>query len=87
MKVYFKGCSLIEKPVDFHGKEIKVGDKLTWDFHCQHYEKEGGFYFKEWMKTPIFLVKEHTSGGFFGEGMFNELYLHDFRFALCEIIN
>tara|TARA_R110000850_G_scaffold225263_1_gene350598 strand:+ start:209 stop:454 length:246 start_codon:yes stop_codon:yes gene_type:complete len=80
MKAYFKGCSGIKNPVDFKGHEIKVGDQLSYDYRdCAD--------IKAWMKKPAYKVQEHKSGGLFATGMNNELYLHDFRFEYCEIIN
>jgi hypothetical protein len=80
MKVYFRGCSGIEKPVDFNGKEIKPGDHLTWDFHDD-------IEVSDWMIKPIFVVEKHVSGkGLCARGIHEKLYLHDFRFKYCETI-
>lgn len=84
VKAYFRGGKGIENPVDFHGTEIQVGDKLSWDFHDDYYEKNG---VEDWMKKDIFIVqKNEEKGFFFATGIYKELYLHDFRFKHCEII-
>jgi hypothetical protein len=80
--MYFKGCSEIKKPADANGKEIKVGDELTWDFHDDLDE------IKDWMRKPIFKVELHPSGkGLCAKGIHKDLYLHDFRFKYCEIVH
>lgn len=85
MKAHFMGCSGIENPVDANGKEIKAGDKLTWDFHDDYYKETR---IEDWMKKPIFLVEQHKSGnGLCATGIEKELYLHDFRFKYCEVIS
>ena len=39
------------------------------------------------MLTPIFIVKEHSLGdGLCAVGINKDLYLHDFRFKCCEIL-
>ena len=82
-KMYLGGCSGIEKPVDMNGIEIKVGDKLSWDYGD---DDTNGNKPDEWMVRPIFIVKNHTSGkGLFAQGIHKELYLHDFRFKYCQI--
>lgn len=83
LKVYLNGCSGIEKPVDMHGNEISIGDKLSWDYGCPYYKDK----IVPWMKEPIFIVKAHRNGkGLCAEGINKELYLHDFRFKYCERI-
>lgn len=82
--MYLGGGKGIEKPLDANGNEIKVGDKLTWDFHDDYYKEAG---VKDWMKKPIFVVEEHPTGTCLcGRGIEKELYLHDYRFKYCEII-
>ena len=36
--MYLGGAGII-KPTDANGVEIKVGDKLTWDFHDDYYKE------------------------------------------------
>lgn len=82
--MYLGGGKGIEKPLDANGNEIKVGDKLTWDFHDECHEEN---HIKDWMRKPIFVVEEHPSGKCLcGRGIEKKLYLHDFRFRYCEII-
>lgn len=93
MKVFFKGTSGIEKPVDINGVEIKAGDLLTWDFG--DYESYMHKPIEEKRKhDPFFLVEQHSSGkGLFAESIFpcmgyydKKFYLHDFRFKYCKVI-
>lgn len=84
VKAYFNGCKGIKNPLDIHGNEIKVGDHLTWDFGDEDQAKAP---IPDWMRKPIFEVKEHKSGkGLCAFGIHESLYLHDFRFKYCEII-
>ena len=83
--VYFRSGKGIEDPVDATGRVIKVGDKLTWDFHDPYYQETG---VDDWMKEPIYVVKEHENGYCLcGIGIEKELYLHDFRFKYCEVVD
>lgn len=94
MKVFFKGGSGIESPVDIEGNEIKAGDKLTTDY---------GDY-EDYMKKPIeesrkhepFYLVEQGDGFLFAQsievykgslGSESKFYLHDFRFKFCKKIN
>ena len=70
---YLFGCKGIDQPLDINGLEIKVGDKLTWDYgDCNDV--------KLWMLEPVFIVEPHKSGGLCAKGINKPLYLHDFRF-------
>ena len=80
MQVYFSGCSGIEKPIDINGTPIKKGDQLTWDYGDSEE-------INDWMLEPIFIVESHESGGLCAKGIHKDLYLHDFRFEYCKIIN
>lgn len=83
-KMYFAGCSGIAAPVDAHNNLIKVGDKLSWNFHEDYYKPED---VDDWMRKAIFIVEEHPSGdGLCAKGIHKELYLHDFKFKYCEIV-
>lgn len=95
MKMYFKGGKGIEKPIDFNGDEIKEGDILTFDCYDPFFSDE--YYFKNyprWTKQdieyrrnkPTYTVKWNEKGFFYGEGIEQELYLHDFRFKHTKII-
>lgn len=84
VKAYLNGCKGIKNPLDMNGDEIKAGDQLTWDFGDPHYASAP---IPDWMRKPIFVVKEHKSGkGLCATGIYEELYLHDFRFKYCEKI-
>jgi hypothetical protein len=86
MKAFFLGCLGIKRPVDANGKRIKEGDKLTWDFHDDYYQKRDAV--EPWMKEAFYIVRKHESGcGLCAVGIYNSrFYLHDFRFELCEIV-
>jgi len=90
MKMYFKGTSGIENPTDFNGKVIKEGDILTGDWfdNSDH----------SWMKKteqemqirfhqPTYKVKSIPGKGLYADGIDRDLYLHDFRFKYCKILN
>jgi hypothetical protein len=84
MKMLFKGTSGIEKPVDFDGNEIEVGDTLSFDYLDKDLTEEKSERYKG---KAIFIVKAHHSGkGLYAEGIKLSLYLHDFRFKFCRII-
>ena len=84
IRIYIGGCSGIKNPVDANGKQITVGSKLTWNFHDDYYK---GKPVADWMKKPIFIVKEHDSGeGLCAVGIDKDLYLHDFKFEYCEAV-
>ena len=78
--MYFKGTSDIASPVDLDGREIVVGDHLSWD----HEDSED---LAPWMLEPIFVVEAHPRGGLCGKGLNKPLYLHDFRFKEARVIN
>jgi hypothetical protein len=82
---YFKGGRGLEHPVDFNGREIKVGDMLSYDFHEQREIERPVL---DWMRKPIFVVAYNVDKQlFFAQGINEKLYLHDFRFQYCEIVN
>jgi hypothetical protein len=81
MKMYFKGDSGIEKPVDANGLEIKEGSVLTYDWFdfensIEDMRRKFGN-MKDWsdedistsIHKPTFKVKKNKKGGFFGEGI------------------
>lgn len=89
IKMYFKGSSGIEKPVDVDGKEIREGDILTFEWFgtestvlSKMPEKER----EEYMHRPVIKVKRHPNEGLFGESIDpdNYLYMHDFRFKYTK---
>lgn len=83
--MYLGGGAGIIKPTDANGVEIKVGDKLTCDFHDDYYKE---CEVEDWMREAVFIVEDHPSGKCLcGRGIHKELYLHDFRFKYCEIVN
>ncbi len=94
MVMYFKGGKGIKNPIDFNGFEIKEGDILTTDNFDDFFNDE--FYkthYPNWTKediykskyTPTYLVKWNEKGFFYGVGINQELYLHDFRFKYTKI--
>lgn len=85
IKMLFRSEVSNKTLVDAMGVEIKIGDKLTWGFHDEFYEKEG---VEDWMKEPIFIV-EHISEsrkGLCGRGISKPLFLNAAKFQYCEII-
>ena len=94
VKMYFKGGKGILKPVDVDGMEIKEGDILTPDswgrddsyFHT-FFPKWTSADILEWKNRPLYKVKWNDKGFFYGEGIEQYLYLHDFRFKYCKKIN
>ena len=95
MKMYFKGIEGIEKPVDFNGIEIQVGDILTRDsFDDVFDEKFYNTHYPTWTKEDIesskhratYKVKCNEKGFFYAEGINQELYLHDFRFKHTKVV-
>ena len=95
MKTYFKSGSGIKNPIDFNGKEIKEGDVLT---HCW-FENDYVEFFKKHLNVtdiieiekrvnePSVIVKYNSDKGFFyGVGIKNDSYMHDFRFKFTKIV-
>jgi hypothetical protein len=94
-KMYFKGGKGISKPVDYGGNEIKEGDLLT---HCWFDSDYVSFFRKHTNKTklseineeihkPSVVVKYNSDKNFFyGEGITNNTYMHDFRFKYTKIV-
>jgi hypothetical protein len=97
MKMYFKGGSGIEEPVDFNGERIKEGDILT------HSWFEGDYlaFFKKHLNTteedddkvekrvhePSVVVKFNKEKGFYyGQGIDKYSYMHDFMFKFTKIV-
>ena len=80
MKVYLNGCSGIKVPRDIDGTIINAGDQLTFDYGDSDEVKD-------WMLEAIFKVEAHESGGLCARGIHKELYLHDFRFKHCKVVN
>ena len=74
IEIFFEGCSGITRPVDINATPISEGDYLSWDYGDRDSRVE------DWMLKPIFVVTRHKSGGLFGKGIDENLYLHDFRF-------
>jgi hypothetical protein len=86
IEIHLGGCKGIQDPKDMHGSTINVGDNLSWDYGCDYYQSDPDR-IKPWMKEAIFIVKEHESGkGLCATGINKDLYLHDFRFKFCEIV-
>lgn len=83
VKVYFRGGEGLKNPIDANGNVIKVGDKLSWDFHDDFYQKSG---VKDWMRTTRYVVELKSNGTLFGRGIDADTYLHDFQFKYCEIV-
>ena len=82
MKLYLNGTSGIEKPCDFDGNEIKVGDILTYDYLSPNFADRDMSHYEN---KPVFVVKAHKTGnGLCAKGIDQELYLHDFRFKYCK---
>lgn len=48
MEMYLNDSTGIIDLRDFHGNKIKEGDLLSWDFYCEHYQKNNNV--KDWMK-------------------------------------
>lgn len=95
MGIYFKGGSGIKEPTDYTGKIIKEGDILTTDtfddvfderFYKTHYPKMTKEDIEKRKHTPTYKVKWNPKGFFYGVGIEQELYLHDFRFKHTKII-
>ena len=90
VKMYFKGCSGIQDPVDVDGKSIVAGSILTSDwFEEVDYDRSSWEPSESEKMKPIYRVKKHESGeGLFAEGMNgSRLYLHDFRFKFTKRIS
>jgi len=100
-KIYFKGGSGIENPVDFYGNKIKEGDILTFDwfikdenyyehFH-EHYPQLSDEEIEKRVHEPRVIVKWNENGYFYGEGFDDNerhrLYMHDFCFKHTKKIN
>lgn len=93
--MYFKGGKGIQNPIDFNGEEIKEGDILTSDsfdpyfdsnFYNKHYPKWSEEDISKRKHTPTYIVKWNEKGFFYGAGINQELYLHDFRFKFTKIV-
>jgi len=95
MKMYFKGGKGIKKPTDIDGKEIKEGFILTSDSFDDVFDDR--FYktfYPSWTKEdiekrkhkPTYKVKWNDKGFFYGVGLNQELYLHDFRFKYTKVV-
>lgn len=95
MKAYLKGGKCIKKPVDVNGVEIKEGSVLTTDnfdnyFNDDYYKK----YHPDWSMDEIinhnhkatYKVMWNEKGFFYGIGINQELYLHDFRFKYTKVL-
>jgi hypothetical protein len=93
--MYFKGGTGIKNPKDFNGVEIKEGDTLTHDW----FENDYVAFFKRHAKLfdldeierrvhePSVIVKYNKEKEFFyGEGIKDKSYMHDFRFKFCKIV-
>ncbi len=95
VKMYFKGGKGILNPLDFDGNEIKEGDILTNDyfdeffnddFYTEHYPNWTKQDIEERKHKPTYIVKYNQKGFFYGAGIEQDLYLHDFRFKFTKII-
>lgn len=95
VKMYFKGGKGILKPIDFNGNEIKEGDVLTNDsfddffnddFYTVHYPNWTKKDIEDRKNRPFYTVHYNEKGFFFGIGIEQEFYLHDFRFKYTKII-
>jgi len=93
--MYFKGGSGIVAPVDFNGTPIKEGDILT---HCW-FENDYTSFFerhtnihtpqeieKEVHKPSVVVRFDKEKCIFYGEGITQKLYMHDFRFKCAKIV-
>lgn len=77
--MYLKGGKGIEKPVDFNGDEIKIGDILTFDsfdsdfneayFYKRHYPTWTKEMIQNWKHKPTYEVKWNERGYFYAEGI------------------
>lgn len=94
IKVYFRGDSEIENPVDIDNNLIYEGDILTRDYG--DYEKYNIIVRDYYPIEPFYLVKINKNGYFYAEsvniiddsiGNDKRFYLHDFRFKYCKKIN
>lgn len=95
MKMYFKSGKGIEAPIDFNGVQIKEGDILTTDnfddlfddkFYQTHYPTWTKEDIEKRKHTPTYVVKCNQNGLFYGVGINNDLYLHDFRFKYTKVV-
>lgn len=84
MEIYFMGTSGIECPKGFDGNNIDIGDKLTFDYLDPCFKDDD---MTSYVDKPVYIVKEDSGGdGLYGEGIYEDLYLHDFRFKYCRVI-
>lgn len=95
LKMYFKGGSGIEKPLDFNGDEIKVGDILTHsyfhenidEFFAKHYPNMTSEEIHDTKHRPSVGVKWNDKGFFYAENIdgVSPSYMHDFMFKETKI--
>lgn len=98
MKFYFKGGSEIKEPVDYDGNLISVGDIITTDYLDPFFSSDvfighskfdvAGDFIAKYEGKGCYEVKLTDDGkSLYGCGIGSDLYLHDFRFKYCRVIN